>query len=90
MQVGVNRFRVGDKVIMPEHHPFGGAGGARRVNNLGYIGAVQRLLSKDRPVRGIIVCETATTGLKYADLEVLIKEYLVQFSFTDADLQVEE
>lgn len=58
-----------------------------------YIGAVQRLLSKDRPVRGIIVCETATTNLKYAAAamnRVLIKEYQVQFSFTDADLQVDE
>lgn len=60
---------------------------------LRYMGWVKRHLAGDRNVRGIIVCRNATDRLKYATStlgNVGIKEYEVNFSFHDADLEVEE
>lgn len=60
---------------------------------LRYMGWVKRHLAGERNVRGIIVCRNATDRLKYATStvgSVGIKEYEVNFSFHDADLEVEE
>lgn len=60
---------------------------------LRYIGWVKRHIAGEHDVRGIIICRNATDRLKYASSavgNVGIKEYEVNFSFHDADLEVEE
>jgi len=59
---------------------------------LRYMGQVRKRLAGGKKVRGIIICRKATDRLKYAVSvveSVKIKEYEVNFTFHDADLEMD-